>query len=126
MAEEKSFEDRVKNFLKEQGCWFVKYWAGTARNGKNYTKKGIPDLLVNLDGYFMAIELKATKGRPSKLQLYNLKQITKGNGIAILLYPKDFDKFKKFVELVRMGEHPVNLYEMEDFKFLKNWWDKIL
>lgn len=115
MAAEKNFENKVKKFLKENNCWFIKYWGGAA-----YTKSGIPDLLVNVNGYFMAVELKAPKGRVSELQLYHLKKITKGNGIAILLYPKDFEHFKEFVERILMGEIPSNLYE--SYPFLTEWW----
>lgn len=116
MGQEKNFENMVKKFLKEQGCWYIKYWGGAA-----YTKAGIPDLLVNVNGYFMAVELKAPNGKPSDLQLYNLRKITKGNGIAILLYPKDFEKFKEFVERILMGKIPSNLYG--SYPFLKEWWD---
>ena len=41
MAAEKNFENRVKKYLDEYGCWWLKYWGGAA-----YTKSGIPDLLV--------------------------------------------------------------------------------
>ena len=67
---EKQFENRAKDFLKEQGCWFVKYWAGAA-----YTKTGIPDLLVCCNGYFVGVEIKAERGKPSELQLWNIKRI---------------------------------------------------
>jgi hypothetical protein len=119
MAQEKNFEEKVKKFLKDEGCWFIKYWGGGG-----FTKSGVPDLLVCLNGYFMAIELKAPKGKPSELQLYNLKKITKGNGIAILLYPKDFDQFKEFCERILMGEIPSNLYD--SYPFLTEWWDKYI
>lgn len=41
MAAEKNFENKVKKFLKENGCWILKYWGGAA-----FTRSGIPDLLV--------------------------------------------------------------------------------
>ena len=93
MAAEKNFENRVKNYLKERGCYILKYWAGAA-----YTKSGIPDLLVSSDGYFLGIEVKADKGIPSALQLYNLRKIRESGGYGILLYPKDFEQFKMFNE----------------------------
>lgn len=92
LAEEKNFETKVKNFLKLEGAWFVKYWGGAA-----FTKSGIPDLLVCLNGLFMGVELKATHGKPSELQLHTLKQIDEAGGIALLLYPKDFRMFKDLV-----------------------------
>lgn len=92
MAAEKNFENRVKKFLKDQGCWFIKYWAGG-----EFTKAGVPDLLICCNGHFLAVELKGPKGRPSDLQLWNIEQIKKAGGTALVLYPKDFDAFKKLV-----------------------------
>jgi Holliday junction resolvase len=92
MAAEKNFENRVKKFLKDQGCWFIKYWAGS-----EFTKSGVPDLLVCCNGHFLGIELKGPKGRPSELQLWNIEQIKKAGGIAMVLYPKDFDEFKTLI-----------------------------
>ena len=99
MASEKNFENKVKKFLKDEGCWFLKYWAGAA-----YTKNGIPDLLVCCNGHFLGVELKAPNGKPSDLQMWNIEQIKKAGGIAMVLYPKDFEEFKKLIqELKRKG-----------------------
>ena len=105
MAAEKQFENKVKAFLKEQGCWFVKYWSGNAQNGKKFTKDGVPDLLVCWKGKFLGIELKAENGKPSDLQLWNLDQIRKAGGEGILLYPHQFEDFKKFIEGKEEGEN---------------------
>ena len=61
MAAEKNFENRVKKYLDEYGCWWLKYWGGAA-----YTKSGIPDLLVSSDGCFLGIEVKADNGEPKE------------------------------------------------------------
>jgi len=114
MAEEKNFENKVKKFLKEKGVWFLKYWGGAA-----YTKSGIPDLLVCCNGYFLGIELKASKGKPSDLQLYNLRQIEKAGGIGMILYPKHFEQFKEFIERLSGGVPPSIL--RCDFPFLEEW-----
>lgn len=93
LAQEKQFENKVKTFLSDNGCWFLKYWGGAA-----YTKSGIPDILVCCKGRFMGVEVKAPNGKPSDLQIYNLRQIDRVGGLAILLYPKDFDMFKRLVD----------------------------
>ena len=95
IAAEKNFENKVKKFLEDEGCWFLKYWGGAA-----YTKAGIPDLLVCCNGYFVAVEVKAQNGKPSPLQIHNLKKIDEAGGIGILLYPKDFDDFKYMMFLI--------------------------
>lgn len=89
---EKAFENKIKDFLKANGCYFIKYWGGG-----NFTKVGVPDILACVNGYFVAIEVKAPNGKPSELQLYNLAEIKKAGGIALLLYPSDFNNFKKLI-----------------------------
>ena len=100
MAAEKNFENRVKKFLKEQGCWFIKYWGGG-----EFTKAGVPDLLICCNGYFLGVELKGPTGKPSELQLWNIEQIKKAGGIAMVLYPKDFDNFKDIIHNLLANGH---------------------
>lgn len=90
---EKIFEDKVKAYLESKGAWYVKYWGGGL-----YTKRGVPDILVCYKGRFIAVEAKADNGRPSELQLHQIKKIQEAGGIAMVLYPKDFDDFKKMIE----------------------------
>ena len=48
-----------------------------------------------------------------------LRQIEKAGGIGILLYPKDYEQFKGFIEHLELGELPVNLYGV--YPFLTEW-----
>jgi Holliday junction resolvase len=88
----------VVKFLESEGCWVVKFFANA------YTKRGIPDLLVCCNGYFLGVELKAPNGKPSELQLWNIKKIKEAGGIALVLYPKDFDDFKQLILNLKEGE----------------------
>ena len=119
MAAEKNFENKVKKFLKDSGAWVLKYWGGAA-----YTKSGVPDLLVCLNGCFIGIELKSPRGQPSDLQLYNLKEIDKSGGCAVLLYPKDFERFRNFVELVQ--QQNTSARDSAEYNYLKSIWSTIL
>lgn len=92
MAAEKTFENKIKTFLKAEGAWFIKYWAGS-----QFTKSGIPDILACVNGYFVAVEVKAQNGTPSELQLHNIQKIRDAGGFAFVLYPSAFDKFKDFI-----------------------------
>jgi hypothetical protein len=94
---EKQFEQKVKQFLKEQQCWVLKTWS----NGVQ--REGVPDLLVCCDGYFIAVELKAAGGTPTELQLWNIEKIREAEGIAIVLYPNMFDQFQHMIKLLRSG-----------------------
>ena len=91
MASEKSFETRIKNFLDEQGCYYLKVWGGGLQ------KSGIPDLLICCNGHFVAVEVKGGRGKPSELQLHNIECIKKSGGVGLVLYPKDFDGFKDLI-----------------------------
>ena len=97
MAQEKLFENKIKRFLTDRGIWYVKYFAN------RMTKSGIPDILACVDGRFVAIEVKADKGRPSELQLWNIEQIKKSGGIAMVLYPSQFEDFKNLIIKLQGG-----------------------
>lgn len=94
MAAEKSFENKIKRFLTDRGCWFVKYFAN------RMTKAGVPDILACVNGRFVGIEVKATNGHPSELQIWNREQIRNANGICIVLYPDQFEDFKVLIDLL--------------------------
>ncbi len=112
MAAEKNFENRVKQYLDDYGCWWLKYWAGAA-----FTKTGIPDILVSSDGWFMALEVKAPNGAPSQLQLYHLRRIRDSGGYGVLLYPKDFEQFRLFNE----HKSKTNAWYLENIKEQERW-----
>ena len=92
MASEKNFENKIKTYLKSIGAYFIK------THGDRFSKVGTPDILACVNGKFVAVEVKGEKGKPSELQLYHIEQIQKAGGYGIILYPKDFEKFKKDVE----------------------------
>lgn len=111
MAAEKNFENKVKKFLKEHGCYFIKYWGGGA-----FTKSGVPDLLVCCNGYFVGVELKAPNGRPSELQIHNLNEINNSGGFGILLYPENYNDFRAFIsKLSADGEFMAREIYMDSF-----------
>ena len=97
-AAEKNFENKIKKYLDSVGAWHIKYWAGS-----QFTKSGVPDILACVNGYFVAIEVKAENGKPSELQLWNIKKIREAGGIAIVLYPSGFDQFKNIINNLEDG-----------------------
>lgn len=105
---EKQFENKVKDYLKKNNCWYIKYWGGG-----DFTKAGIPDLITCVNGYFLAIELKSAKGKPSELQKIQIDLIRNTGGLAIILYPSMFNEFTKLIQSLKKD---VNVY-LEQFKF---------
>ena len=92
MAAEKQFENRIKNYLKSKNCYCVKYF------GCMYSTSGTPDLLTCINGYFVAIEVKAQDGEPSELQLQKIKDIRKAGGFAYVVYPSGWNKLKDIID----------------------------
>ncbi len=90
MGKEKEFEIKVKDFLRNSPTvWYFKNWAGP------YSQSGIPDIIACVNNNFVGIEVKASDGKPSALQIRNIEMIKAAGGIGYILYPKDFEKFKR-------------------------------
>ena len=89
---EKRFEMKIRKELEKYNAWVLKTWS----NG--IQRAGIPDLIICLNGHFVGIEVKAEKGKPSELQKYNIKKIKEAGGIAMIVYPDDFEDIKKLLE----------------------------
>lgn len=115
MAQEKNFENRLKDFLESEHCWFVKFFANS------FTKKGIPDILVCCNGYFVGVEVKAPTGKPSELQKWNIKKIFESGGIGVVVYPDQFDDFKELIWSLK-GNKIFIAMEMTDK--INGRWDK--
>lgn len=92
MALEKMFENKIKRYLKERGCYCVKYF------GCNYSTSGTPDILACVNGYFLAIEVKAPEGKPSELQLVKIDEIRKAGGFAYVVYPSGWERLKDIID----------------------------
>ena len=114
MAQEKSFEEKLKKWLESEGIYALGtakqdmttepcgYWEKRWGGGK-YTKAGLPDMHIVVNGISIEAELKAPNGRPSELQKQKLNQIDDAGCIAVVLYPKDFEKFKGLVKFLKQN-----------------------
>jgi hypothetical protein len=116
MAAEKLFENQIKKYFHSVGIypagyatdkmkvnmvgWYTKIWGG------GYQKSGIPDIICCVNGFMIAVEVKASSGRPSELQKLNTRRINKSNGIAVILYPEGFTEFKNIIqEVIKCNIH---------------------
>ena len=89
---EKSFENKIKRYLKESGAYRVKY------HGNYYSENGTPDILACVNGYFLAIEVKADNGKPTPLQLVKIDDIRKAGGFAYVVYPSGWERLKDIID----------------------------
>ena len=120
-SSEKAFENAVKRYFHSIGIlpasiindnaigWYSKIWVG------GFQKAGIPDILACVNGIFVAVELKAERGRLSQIQKLNLQKIDKSGGIAVVLYPSGFEDFKKLIkELIKCNSLTVELRHLKN------------
>ena len=104
---EKQFENKIKRWLESEGIYKLGTPADkmkvkpcgyyTKRWGGGFTGAGLPDMQIVVNGTCLEAEIKDVKGRPSEIQLYILKQINASGGFGTLVYPKDFESFKKYI-----------------------------
>lgn len=97
IAQEKNYENKIKNYIEELGGYQVKFFAN------RMTKVGIPDLLCCVGGFFVAIEVKAQNGRPSELQLYNCRKIREAGGFSFIAYPSGWEDLKRILYMLKNG-----------------------
>jgi hypothetical protein len=77
--------------------WFVKTQERSTR--------GIPDILVCVNGLFVAMELKKdAKAIPDKLQLYVLQKIKAAGGLAMLVYPENWEEAMETLTEIALSE----------------------
>jgi hypothetical protein len=76
---EKKVKDKVKKVLAEHGA----YYFMPATHG--YGSSGVPDIVACLNGKFIGVECKANGGKPTALQLKNLRELSSAGGISVLV-----------------------------------------
>ncbi len=92
MPSEKTYENKIKKYLESKECYFVKYFAN------RMTKVGVPDILACVNGHFLGIEVKAENGRPSDLQIHNVKKIHDAGGFAVIVKPSQWSLLKDLID----------------------------
>ena len=114
MAKEKQFENKIKRFLESNGIYGlgtpkqkikikpIGYWE-KRWGGSVYVKRGLPDLHVVVNKINIDVEVKAEDGEPSDLQEKMIEQIKEAGGIALILYPENFEDFKKLIYKLKEG-----------------------
>jgi hypothetical protein len=90
------------------------YWEKRWGGGR-YTKSGLPDMKITVNGISLEVELKASDGIPSALQKRNIRQINRSGCFGFVLYPEGFENFKKIVKGVKSCEcHTAELKPLTD------------
>lgn len=102
------FQKRVQAWLHEKKIKFIKI--------QQVARIADPDIVLNLNGRYVELELKATeKSRVDKLQKYQLIRTNRGNGYGFLVFPENWEIVKEFLEKLM----DINFYRIEEPECLK-------
>ena len=111
---EKDIENKSKFALKQAGCYYIK------NHGSQYAAPGIPDIIFNLDGWFIALEVKRHPNKPTMIQQFHLKEIRKNKGIALIVNELNLEKFceilkrRKYEDFVCFSKECFELFKIKE------------
>ena len=94
-------ESRIKGVIKGILDGHGAYRVMPVSNGMG--AHGIPDFLVCLNGRFLGIEAKAGKGKPTALQLSNLRRIHEAGGSALIVNEHNVQNLDGWLAVIKMG-----------------------
>lgn len=96
MTPEAKTKKRVRAILDAAGVYHFNPFGG------GYGRAGIPDIVACANGFFLAIECKAGKGKTTALQDRELENIRAAGGVTLVLYDTEEDMLRLQLELVRL------------------------
>ena len=98
MTPEKKVKKLCTDILKEEGV----YYFSPATFGMG--RSGVPDIIccVGRQGFFLAIECKAGKNEPTKLQERELKMIGLSGGVTLVIRETNIDKLKETIQELKL------------------------
>ncbi len=83
-------QTKIKNYLVGKGAYVETIWGG------GFQASGIPDLVGCYRGYFVGVEVKVGKGKPSPIQLVKIQQINNAGGYGIVAW--DLETVEELIE----------------------------
>jgi hypothetical protein len=83
---EAKVKGKVVEILEGMKCYFFYPVTG------GYGQSGVPDIIVCYNGYFIGIECKAGKKKPTALQDKNLRDIIAAGGTAVVVNESNIDQ----------------------------------
>lgn len=78
---EADVQTKMTDFFNKHEIYYVRVTKAS--------KAGVPDVLACVSGMFVALELKADKGKQSPLQKYNEEQVKKSRGRHYVVTPQN-------------------------------------
>lgn len=94
---ESKVKKKVHALLKERGAYAVNYIGGA------YANNGTPDILACFCGVFIGIECKAGKGKPTALQIKNLRDIDHAGGLSLVINETNIEYLTECLDAIKAG-----------------------
>ena len=92
---ESKVKTKIKAILKEHGVYYA------MPMGTGYGNAGVPDFLCCVNGYFLAIEAKAGKGKATALQVKNINAIHDCGGQAWIVNEDALDSLVESIKFLK-------------------------
>lgn len=114
---EKIVEDKIKDYLEANHYWYMKVWGGSG------VKKGVPDIITVINGYFLSLEVKRGdgKGRITPVQKKNADEIKSNHGVPVFISDihtlhvvERFLKNSKSVDGLDLSDEDLAVLHLED------------
>jgi hypothetical protein len=92
MTPEAKVKKKVKMVLDNLGAYYFSPMTG------GYGNSGVPDIVACYEGFFVAVECKAGKGKPTLLQLDNLKRIDASGGFSVVVNESNVEQLREYIQ----------------------------
>jgi Holliday junction resolvase len=92
MTPEAKVKKKVKMVLDNLGAYQFSPMTG------GYGNSGVPDIVACYEGFFVAVECKAGKGKPTLLQLDNLKRIDASGGFSVVVNESNVEQLREYIQ----------------------------
>jgi Archaeal holliday junction resolvase (hjc) len=92
MTPEAKVKKKAKMVLDNLGAYHFSPMTG------GYGNSGVPDIVACYEGFFIAVECKAQKGKPTLLQLDNLKRIDASGGFSVVVNEDSVEFLEEWIQ----------------------------
>lgn len=103
---ESKVKKKVHATLRERGAYAVNYIGGA------YANNGTPDILVCFCGKFIGIECKSGRGRPTALQIKNLRDIDHAGGLSLVINETNLEYLTECLDAIKTGRTSRSNYDL--------------
>lgn len=101
---ERDVKNKVRRIIEkfeQAGYVFWSYWPVQTGFGKH----GIPDCLVSVLGYLVAIECKVDGKQPTARQWHELRQLAASNAVSIVIDQNNVSDVEAAFDAIVRGDH---------------------